>query len=255
MLKHTPTIPQYKIEEIRQIHHQGKSQEDFHQIVAGAYIGDVVYGANDGIITTFAVVAGVAGAALSPTIVLILGVANILADGFSMAAGNFLARKSEHEYRRTERGREEWEIDHLPEEERQEIRELYAAKGFVGADLERAVSIITSNRKVWVDEMMAGELKIVGEGEGHPLKNALATLIAFVLAGAVPLVPYVAGFSGLAAFGWAAVAAAVVLFAVGSLRTLVTGKRWWLAGLEMLVVGVVAAVVAYLVGYFLSKLV
>ncbi len=251
-----PKVPQWEVERIRQIHHAGKTPEDFHQLTIGGYIGDIVYGANDGIITTFAVVAGVAGAALSPIIVLILGAANLLADGFSMAAGNFLARKSERDYRRIERAREEWEIDQLPEEERTEIRKLYAAKGFTGADLERAVAIITSDRKRWVDEMMVGELKIVEENEGsHPLKNAAATFFSFVVAGAVPLLPYVFGVPGASAFRWAIAATAVILFTVGSLRVYVTGKRWWVAGVEMLAVGTVAAVVAYAVGYFLSGLV
>jgi len=100
VIKKIPIIPQYEVERIRKIHHEGKAKEDFHNLFAGEYIGDIVYGANDGIITTFAVVAGVAGAALSPTIVLILGVANLFADGFSMAAGNYLARKSEKEYKK-----------------------------------------------------------------------------------------------------------------------------------------------------------
>ncbi|HCU47880.1 TPA: hypothetical protein DIC39_02380 [Patescibacteria group bacterium] len=255
VIKKIPIIPQYEVERIRKIHHEGKAKEDFHNLFAGEYIGDIVYGANDGIITTFAVVAGVAGAALSPTIVLILGVANLFADGFSMAAGNYLARKSEKEYKKTERQREEWEIDKLPQEEKGEIRDIYQAKGFAGHDLERAVKIITSNRKVWVDEMMIGELKIMDDDIGHPLKNSLATFCSFAVAGAIPLIPYVLGLQGGLAFKWSVVATAVILFVVGSLRTLITGRRWWLAGLEMLSVGAVAATVAYILGYLLSQLV
>lgn len=253
--KRTPIIPQYKIEEIRQIHHQGKSQEDFHKLMAGKYIGDIVFGANDGIITTFAVVAGVAGASLSPAVVLILGSANLLADGFSMAAGNFLARRSERQYEQTERKREEWEVDRLPKEEKQEIREIYAAKGFMGADLERVVDIITRDKKVWVDEMMISELKIVGDEDNKPIKNAVATFTSFVIAGAVPLVPYIFGLAGNEAFKWAIVATAICLFMVGSLRTHITGIKWWLAGVEMLGVGAVAASVAYVVGYLLGNLI
>ncbi len=252
--KRTPVIPQYEVERIRKIHHDGRAKEDFHKLFAGEYIGDIVYGANDGIITTFAVVAGVAGAGLEPIIVLILGAANLFADGFSMAAGNYLARKSEREYRKTERQREEWEIDKLPEEEKQEIREIYQAKGFTGAELERAVEIITSNRKIWVDEMMIGELKIMESEDGHPLKNSLATFCAFVVAGGIPLIPYIFLDTGQNNFGWAIAATGITLFVIGSLRTLITGKKWWLAGLEMLGVGTVAATVAYVVGNLLSHL-
>ncbi len=252
--KKSPIIPQYEIEQIRKMHHDGKAKEGFHNLVAGEYIGDIVYGANDGIITTFAVVAGVAGAGLEPIIVLILGAANLFADGFSMAAGNYLARKSEREYKRTERQREEWEIDKLPEEERQEIREIYEAKGFTGTDLERAVEIVTSNRKVWVDEMMIGELKIMEHEVGHPAKNAFATFVAFVIAGGIPLIPYMFLENSPNTFEWAIVATAITLFTVGGLRTLITGGRWWLAGLEMLGVGAVAASVAYIIGKLLGHL-
>lgn len=252
--KKIPIIPQYEVERIRKIHHQGKIKENFHNLFAGEYIGDIVYGANDGIITTFAIVAGVAGAALSSIIVLILGVANLLADGFSMAAGNYLARKSEQEYRTTERQREEWEIDKLPAEEKQEIKKIYQAKGFTGADLERAVTIITTNRKIWVDEMMIGELKIMESEDGHPAKNALATFLAFVIAGSIPLIPYIFLGENKNTFTWAIAATALTLFVIGGLRILITGKRWWLAGFEMLGVGAIAASVAYLIGNLLSHL-
>jgi VIT1/CCC1 family predicted Fe2+/Mn2+ transporter len=109
---------------------------------------DFVYGATDGAVTTFAIVAGVVGASLSPAIVLILGFANLFADGFSMAIGNYLATKSQKEYIERARKREEWEIDNLADQERQEIRDIYADKGFKDEILEEIVRIITSRRKV-----------------------------------------------------------------------------------------------------------
>ncbi len=108
-----------------------------HDIEKGRYIGDMVYGGIDGIVTTFAVVSGVAGAALSTGIVLILGFANLFADGLSMAVGNYLGTKSEVDYKRRERYREEWEIENLPDEERTEIRQIYKRKGFTGELLEK----------------------------------------------------------------------------------------------------------------------
>lgn len=166
----------------------------------GEYIGDLVYGANDGIITTFAVVAGVAGAQLAPAIVVILGVANLIADGFSMATSNYLARKSEREY-------------------------IEKTSGGATADSDK----------------------------GHPLHNALVTFVAFVVAGAVPLLPYIFGVDKNV-FYWAIFSTSVALFTVGSLRTLVTGIRWWLAGLEMFAIGAVAAGVAYGIGNLLGNL-
>ncbi len=179
-------------DEISSKYHAGKTQ-------AGKYIGDIVYGANDGIITTFAVVAGVAGAELFPKIVVVLGIANLLADGFSMAASNYLARKSEQEYQ-----------DTLGE---------------------------TQNR-----------------AEKNPWKNALATFVSFVLAGFIPLIPYVFGIE-VDTFLLAIISTSIALFAVGSLRSLVTGTKWWLAGTEMLLIGALAATVAYVIGDLLGSLI
>jgi VIT1/CCC1 family predicted Fe2+/Mn2+ transporter len=116
-------------------------------------IKDFVYGATDGAVTIFAVVAGVIGASLSPSIVLILGFANLFADGFSMAIGNYLGTKARAEYIEKQRKREEWEIDNLVDQEKQEIRDIYKNKGFKEELLGEIVRVITSKRKTWVDTM------------------------------------------------------------------------------------------------------
>ncbi|MDZ4229821.1 MAG: VIT1/CCC1 transporter family protein, partial [Candidatus Veblenbacteria bacterium] len=184
-----------RIEEVRRMHRTGHT-ESFHRTGVGGYLRDFVYGANDGIITTFAVVAGVAGADLSATVVIILGFANLFADGFSMAMSNYLGEKSNRDFVATERGREEWEVERLPEEEREEIRKMYRTKGFVGETLELVVATITANKKLWVDEMMVGEHGMVPtNGASQPWKNAATTFSAFVLAGFVPMVPYFVGLS------------------------------------------------------------
>ena len=121
-------------------------------------IENFVFGAIDGTVTTFAVVAGAIGASLSPSVVLILGFANLLADGFSMSIGNYLATKTRHEYLAKERKREEWEIENMVEQEKQEIRDIYARKGFKDELLEDVVGVITKKQNVWVDMMMREEL-------------------------------------------------------------------------------------------------
>ncbi len=164
---------------------------------AGKYIGDLVYGANDGIITTFAIVAGVAGANLSPSVVIILGMSNVLADGFSMAASNYLARKSEKDY-----------------------------------------------------------LTNIGESKDEvhdPIKNATATFVAFLIAGMIPLLPYMIGLKDNV-FNYAILSTSIALLTVGSLRAKVTGMNWFKAGIEMLLVGALAAGVAYLIGDVLAKM-
>ncbi len=245
-----------QVAEVKQMHRDGTANEKLHRTSAGGYLRDAVYGANDGIITTFAVVAGVAGADLSAAVVLILGFANLLADGFSMAMSNYLGEKSNRDYVAAERAREAWEVDHLPDEERQEVRDIYTRKGFQGEALEQAVRVVTANKELWVDEMMVGELGMMPDSsDKHPWKNAGVTFVGFVIAGVVPLLPYLAGASSAVTFPFAVAATAAVLFLVGSMRTLLTHRSWLKSGIEMLVVGMVAAGVAYVVGDLLSRIV
>ncbi len=157
--------------------------------------GEAVFAADDGLITTFAVVAGSAGATLSPTVVLILGFANLFADGFSMSTGRYLGVKTELEYEKAEE------------------------KNF--------------------------------EAHASPVKTAAITYIAFIVAGFLPLIPFVFGLSN--AFYLSAILVAIALFVMGSFRSFFTKKKWLSSGFEMLIVGGGAAVVAYLVGYFVEN--
>ncbi len=242
------------IAEVRAAHRSGTAMERYHHAGRGSYLRNMVYGANDGIVTTFAVVAGVAGAALSPKVVLILGFANLLADGLAMATGNFLGTASENQLQAKERRMEEWEVANVPAEERKEIEDIYRQKGFRGGDLASVVSVITGDKKLWVDEMMINELGIIPGGEESPVKNGLATLVAFVAAGLLPLLPYVFGVRFGSQFATATAMTGLALFAVGSARSLITKERALVAGLEMLGVGALAAAAAYGVGYFLQGL-
>lgn len=234
-----------------------KAAAEEHKTQSGAYIGEAVYGALDGIVTTFAVVAGVEGARLSSGIVLILGFANLIGDGLSMGVGSYLSTKSKREYERSERERERWEIENYPEGEREEIREIYEKKGFAGKDLDRAVEIITSDKKIWIDTMMQEELGIIEE-TGHPFFNGLSTFISFLVAGFIPLLFFVMALAIPSlqqyTFSMSVFLTGLTLFVVGSLRVLVTQASWWRSGLEMLFVGGAAALGAYLVGYILRGL-
>jgi len=233
-----------------------KDLEDiWHNKMQGKFLADAVFAANDGIITTFAVVAGVAGASLSPLVVVILGAANLLADGASMGLGNFLGKKSELAYIKAQRKKEEWEIDHIPEVEREEIREIFIKKGFVGGDLERAVEIVTSNREVWLDTMMKEELGIYNEDASSPAKHGWVTFFSFLIAGLFPLLPYFFSGADSNGFKYSIMTTVLALFVVGSLRSKITAKNFWLAGLEMLLIGGIAAVVAYLTGYILASVI
>lgn len=248
------TQKQKRIAEVKAAHHNATAMERYHHAGRGSYLRNMVYGANDGIVTTFAVVAGVAGAALDAKIVLILGFANLIADGVAMATGNFLGTRSENALQAKERAMESWEVANVPDEERREIRDIYRKKGFKGADLEAAVRIITADKKLWVDEMMVNELAIIPGEEENPWKNGLATFAAFIVAGLLPLLPYVFSVEFGSAFATAVGMTGVALFAVGSARSIVTKEHWLISGLEMLGVGAIAAVSAYGVGYLLQGL-
>ena len=225
------------------------------------FLADFVYGATDGAITTFAIVAGVVGASLAPSIVLILGFANLLADGFSMAIGNYLATKSQREYIERARKREEWEIDNLVEQERQEVRDIYAKKGFKEDLLDEIVRVITSRRKVWVDTMMREELGLI-EDSKRPRDSAVTTFAAFNAVGLIPLLPFVVmsimGFSTAStidAFFYSVIFTAAAFFLIGSVKGKIVQKPILRSGLGTLAIGGIAAAVAFAVGYLLNLIV
>lgn len=221
----------------------------------GKYLGEFVYGAIDGTITTFAVVSASAGAALSPATVIILGFANLLADGFSMATGNFLSERAQKEYIEKERKREEWEVDNMPEGEIAEIREIFQKKGFKGKDLERAVQIITADKKVWVDTMMSDELGLIHHGKSA-WKTAGMTYVGFTLIGVIPLLSYLfayfSDFFRAHTFGTGVGMTFIALAAVGIVKRRVTKKNIWKSVLETVAVGGIAAGISYFVGWFLK---
>ena len=241
-------------------HHDHSAESIRERLEAGpqaSYLRDWIYGGIDGAITTFAIVSGVIGANLSTSIILVLGAANIVADGFSMAASNYTGTKTELEEYDRLRVHEESQIVQDPEGETEEIREIYRAKGFAGADLERAVEIITSDEKRWVSTMLTEEYGLP-LSERSPLRAAGGTFIAFLLCGLVPLLPF-----GLVpavldrgdAFLWSVLLTGVTFFAIGSSKSRWSVVSWWRSGSETLLIGLAAAGIAYFIGYWLRSLV
>jgi VIT1/CCC1 family predicted Fe2+/Mn2+ transporter len=217
-----------------------------------SYLRDWVYGGIDGAVTTFAIVAGVVGAQLSNRVVLILGVANLVADGFSMAASNYSGTKTEHEEQAHLRAIEERHIDAVPDGEREEIRQIFRGKGFHGQDLERAVDVITADRDRWVNTMLAEEYGLP-KAVRSPLKAAASTFASFVLCGAVPLLPFLV--EAPAKFQLSIVMTALVFFLIGSTKSRWSPVSWWRSGAETLAIGLGAAALAFLIGYALKGLV
>jgi len=226
-----------------------------HGGAGSQYIGEMVYGGLDGIVTTFAVVSGVAGAELGANIVLILGLANLFADGFSMATGAYLSAKSEKEYYDREQTRERWEVEHYPEGEAAELYELYVNRGYTEEDARHLIEIQTRTVDRWVDTMMIDELNMHRD-ERNPLVNALATLGSFIVAGAVPLLVYLLGLimpiAPQTSFFVSLGLSGLALFGLGAAKVFITERNPIKGGLEMLFVGGLAAGVAYLVGALLK---
>lgn len=225
--------------------------------VKHSYLRDLIYGAVDGTVTTFAVVSGVAGAGLSPGIVVILGSANLIGDGFSMAAGNFLGTRAEEQVRNFARRIEEDHIEKIPDGEREEVRQIFASKGFRGEALEKAVEIITSDRKLWIETMMREELGFPAESVS-PLKAAAVTFSAFFAAGLLPLLSFLLSLFfprlGFNPFLFSAALTGVAFFTVGAFKSRFSGELWYKAGLETLAAGGTAAALAYCTGALLQKI-
>ena len=221
------------------------------------YLKDSIYGAIDGAVTTFAVVSSVAGAGLNSAIVIILGLANLLADGFSMASGNFLGTRAENQAANKARREEEREIEDHPEGEREEIRQIFAAKGFEGETLEKAVEVITSDKKRWIDTMMQEEHGQIGSPPS-PMKAALATFFAFLVIGAIPLAAYIVDLANPGTLGnpflIACILTGIAFFIVGALKGRAVDQHWALGGLETLGIGALAAGMAYAIGLLLRPL-
>lgn len=223
-----------------------------------SYVRDFVYGAIDGAVTTFAVVAGAAGASLESRVVVIMGLANLFADGFSMAVSNYLGTRAEQDQRRQARKAEERHIRLYPEGEREEIRQLFASKGFAGDDLEAAVEVITSDRDRWVDMMMSEELGF-SPNSGSAVRAAFSTFVAFIVIGAIPLLAFLVNLfsddSIGAPFAASAALTGIAFAVVGLLKAAVIGQSWLRGALETVALGGAAASVAYAVGLLLQGIV
>lgn len=243
------------IERLRAEHTESAVRERLSEARSPEYLRDFMYGAIDGAVTTFAIVAGVTGAALEAGIVIVLGAANLIADGFSMAVSNFLATRAERQLRAKARREEELHIETVPEGEREEIRQILAAKGFTGPDLDRAVEIITSDDELWLDTMMTDELGYANVPTNEWRAGA-STFAAFLTVGFVPLAAFVYDFlvpgEVTNPFAWSAIMTAAAFLAVGALKARFVDMKWWISSLETLAVGGSAAACAYLIGVLLK---
>ncbi len=212
----------------------------------GSYLRDWIYGGIDGTITTFAIVAGVVGADLPGTVVLVLGLANLMADGFAMGAGNYSATKADLDDFRRLLAIERKHIALEPSGEREEIRQIFALKGFSGAELERIVDVISSDEELWTRTMAVEEYGLSPTAKS-PVLAALNTSAAFVLCGLAPLVSYLIAYS----LAWSVAATGLVFFGIGAAKSRWSLAGWARSGLETLLIGMSAASLSFLIGFSL----
>jgi VIT1/CCC1 family predicted Fe2+/Mn2+ transporter len=215
------------------------------------YLRDWIYGGIDGSVTTLAVVTGVVGAHLSPIVIVIMGFANLIADGFSMAASNFLGTQAEHDDMDRLETIERRHVELTPAGEREEVRQIFSRKGFAGNDLQRIVDLITSDRERWVRTMLTEEYGLPLEARS-PWLAAISTFSAFAICGLAPLLPFLIGVAN--PFRLSVVLTGIVFFAIGSLKSGWSTISWWRSGLSTLFVGSLAAALAYVVGVVLKTM-
>ena len=218
--------------------------------MGGDTVREVVFGANDGLISSLAFVSGMAGATPDRTAILMAGLAGVVAGTVSMAIGAYVSTKSVREFQESEEQRERYEIEHLPELERAELAEIYRQKGFVGAELERVLDRLTENPERWLRIMMTEELGLAGE----VLKPAVAALVmglAFVLGGIIPVSLYFWS-EGTTALSTSVGLTAIGLFGVGCWRGMLANRSWLRKGLEMVGLGGLSFMLSYAIGWLLG---
>lgn len=209
------------------------------------YLKDMIYGGIDGTVTTFAIVAGVEGAGLSHGVIVALGIANILADGFSMAASNYSGTKAELDDRKRIIQIEEDHIKNHRDGELEELRQILELRGLTGDVLVQATDEIAQNKDRWINLMLTDEYGLTLD-EPRPMRAALATFGAFLVAGSVPLLPFILGVPN--AFTISSVATLVTFFLIGAGKSRWSLSKWWRSGTETLLIGALAALIAFGVG-------
>jgi VIT1/CCC1 family predicted Fe2+/Mn2+ transporter len=218
-------------------------------------ISDAVLGSIDGCVTTFAVVSAAFGAGVSPAVVLILGLANLIADGFSMAVSNYEASKAQRDFTADLRRSEGEHIDRIPEGEREEIRQIFQKKGFAGKTLNTIVETICKDRELWIDTMLIEEHGIQLT-QPNPIKAGVITFLAFISVGSIPLLPFlIPSLEMVHQFSISAVLAGLMFFSIGTLKSLFLNKPMLRSGLSTLLTGGTAASLAYLTGYLLREII
>ena len=211
------------------------------------WLRDVILGGQDGLVNILGIILGVIAGGGSNAVLLAAGFAAAITESVSMGAVGYTSAVAERDYYQAEQAREAAEIDTTPEAEQQEIRNIYAAKGFSGELLDRVVGTITANRETWLDTMMNEELHLQPVQVPDIARSAVVITIATLIGHLIPLLPFL-WLSRTAALVTAIVLSALVLFGVGVYESVTLTGDWRKNGLKMVAIGLGAAAIGFLIG-------
>jgi len=221
--------------------------------MSGGLLADIVLGGQDGVVNVLGITLAIATATSSNKVVIIAAFAALFAESISMAAVAYTSKKALLDYRKSMIAHEKWEIKNIPAKEAQEIKEIYYKKGFRGNLLSRIVKTIVAKKKLWLNVMLTDELGLAKSDRTSPVKAALIVGFASVVGSFIPIIPFL--FLPVKLSMYLSVAmCCIILFFAGAFKAKVTIGSWKKEGIEMVIVGLVAAIAGYVVGYLLGKL-
>jgi vacuolar iron transporter family protein len=219
-----------------------------HRTTAGGSLRAAVFGVNDGLVSNLALIMGVAGGAADPGVMLLAGIAGLVAGAGSMAAGEWVSVRSQRELYERELNVERWELEEFPDDERHELELIYRAKGMDAAQATALAERIMADPEIALDTLAREELGLNPGDLGSPWTAAISSFVAFALGAVVPLLPFLFGVTAVASIVASALLSAVALAAAGAIISVFTGRSAWRSGLRMVAIGGGAAAVTYIIG-------
>lgn len=226
-------------------------KREHHKLGRGEMLRDFILGGQDGLVNVLGIILGVATATQDERFIIIAGLSALFAESISMGAVAYTSSKAARDFYYSEYEREKREIKISPDTERNEIKKIFAKKGFKGKLLDQIVKKITSNKKVWLNTMMSEELRLIPDQYQTPLKSGVLVLIATIIGSVIPLFP----FFFLPVFNAAIVAiiiSAITLFIGGVIKAKLTIGGWKRSGVEMVLIGILSAVAGFVIGKLLQ---
>jgi len=223
-------------------------------ITGGGKIRSAILGLNDGLISTFTLLVGIATATLTRgnSIVILTGIAAMVSGAISMGLGEYISSKSEYNYVKNEMKKEEAEIELFPEEEKQEVKDIFINMGLEGDILDACVENITKRKDIWLNFLIKNELEL--EVSDKPLIGAIITFLAFIFGSLLPQLPYFLNL-GFVSLYISSILSMCSLFVVGALKTKITGESFIKSGLEMVIIGLIAFIASYGIGLLFEQLI